>query len=460
MPRTGLQRGPGLAIELDSWQSYEPGDMIIGRVIRTEHLVSPDARLTVKLHGRAKSKMIVQHTQGKSVYRGRFTFFGPNDAAYTLFKGLVHIAPQGEPGSWNFAIAIPMRASAAALAASGKGDHSFIPLEQEVVDTKTLPGIFYCKGSNFWSSTTLFGYVEYYLEAELVWAVNGKQMSCKATLPLLMRHSSAATPLPEKTPTHRPFSVPLSVRSYRLLPGVQAADLSLGQKTRTAFGSSKVPAHSFAVQVECPIIIEIGKLVPFLIRVLPDMEKSSEALRNVPIQYRLASFDLTLKATTTVICAGTFTSHDQKSTEDYDFHIKSLFPRLANPILLPAKPEAASLNLGHYLQILLDETRASVLGQQTSVGFKTNVYSSFETYNIRHTHVLEWEFGIQVVGLDDVEYRKGEMQVTLVTVGEQQRTLDMKEDEMKKKYENLLEAAGLGLETLNATLEIVSALSG
>lgn len=60
MPQARLTVGPGLDIQLDNiGRPYQPGDVITGRVVRSSHVVSPRAIVTIQFFGRAKSKIVV-----------------------------------------------------------------------------------------------------------------------------------------------------------------------------------------------------------------------------------------------------------------------------------------------------------------------------------------------------------------------------------------------------------------
>ncbi len=462
MPRTGVRTGNDLAIELANWQSYEPGDVVIGTITRREQLVSPGARLIVRLQGRAKSKMIVKHQHGSSTYRGRFNFFDRNDTASTIFSGPLDIPP-GKARSWDFAITIPTSATAVTVMGDNKETHSYLSLKKEQIETRPLPDIFYYKGSNFWSSTTFFGYVEYYLEAELISTTDKKKITTVATLPLFIRKPSTAAPLSANEFSFHKSSSTFQARSYRLDPDMRAGDLSFTQKARTAFGSSKVPVLEYAVDVACPTKIQMGTPIPFQIRVLPNLDSSTKNLQNTPASFRLRSLSLTLKATTAVRCSGTFSSHDQDHTEEHNFQLKNIFARLSKPVTLPAQPGDEYLDVGTMLQVLLEERCASALGTQTSSEFQKRICPSFTTYNVKHTHQLKWEMDVQVVGVEEWEHVGGETDVVVVAPSQQQMKQEMEDlegTEKKKRYKELLEAAEIGIEGISLTMEIISAIAG
>ncbi|KAH8892778.1 hypothetical protein GQ53DRAFT_763904 [Thozetella sp. PMI_491] len=369
MPRTRRQEGPELAIELVNWQSYAPGDVIIGKVIRSQHLVSADARVTIRLYGRAKSKMTVKRQHGSSVYRGRFNFFNPEDTYFTIFSGPIHIPPSGEPQSWSFAMTIPTKIHAATIAADNNNkDHSYFSLEKENVEKQPLPDTFFYQGSDFLTSTKFHGFVEYYLEAQLVMKVNGKENIIMATLPLFIRTPGTKVPIGGKEFAYKPYHDSFTAKSKLLVPGAEPEKPTFKQKAQGVFSRGKIPKLDFLVQAAYPSKIQLGTPIPFPVRVVVDHEKTAEVLQNVPFMYKLVSINLILRSTTTVLCQGTLGSHDKRGEAEYNFGLDDFVSRVKHEIFLPEGGESESLDLGTMFQILLEETHASALGRYHGAG--------------------------------------------------------------------------------------------
>ncbi|KAH8890737.1 hypothetical protein GQ53DRAFT_765914 [Thozetella sp. PMI_491] len=108
----------------------------------------------------------------------------------------------------------------------------------------------------------------------------------------------------------------------------------------------------------------------------------------MPFTFMLKSFHFKLQATTTVLCRGTFSSYNQSRTEDYNFELDPVFRKLSQPVILPSAPGSEHMDVGTFLQIVLDETS--------------------------HTYRLRWELGIQGSGMDKWETMAGETEVEVI----------------------------------------------
>lgn len=72
------------------------------------------------------------------------------------------------------------------------------------------------------------------------------------------------------------------VSSYSLMPRMQGASLSLSQKARRLFHTSKIPSFSYNVTVEMPTIIRLENPtpIPVLIHPRPRWEQTSGIVRD------------------------------------------------------------------------------------------------------------------------------------------------------------------------------------
>lgn len=397
MPQTGLKATRELAIRLDdSLTSYCPGDTIIGAVVRNVHTVSTRAWVTIKLHGRAKSKITVHRSNGNGGsttkhYRGRFHFFTLDETRQMLFDGPVHIPPGGDPQVWSFALAIPRRPSPGAVKQGNSQDRSYLPLNDEAIATGSLPSSFTFDNQS-WRSN-FHGFVEYYLEA--VFRQENDSHLTTAILPIILRPDSIPYPLPTnlKSRIH-----PGHVKTHRLIPGMENAELSFHQKTQKFFGSSKVPQFSFTVYVDSPTVIQMQNdiPIPFKVRIVPNRERTSDIIADVPQTIMLTSLTMELKATTLVICDGTFSPHTASGTKEYNFAAKGTILGLRDRITVPSDLEAKALDVGAFVGLSLDTQCAKSRGKPLYQFGK--LYPSFITYNIKHSHQLSWELNLEVAG--------------------------------------------------------------
>ncbi|KKY31840.1 hypothetical protein UCDDA912_g08129 [Diaporthe ampelina] len=328
MPQAGRTTGPNLDIHLDSiGRPYQPGDVITGRVVRRAHVVSPQASVKIRLLGRAKCKIVVTRHNGnnttQSYYRSRYNFFdeGYLQTCQQLHSGPVHVPSPASPASWEFVIEIPTRPSPRAVVSEIKDPEScYLPLDTANVAEYPLPSSFATSGRRH--NTRFEAYVEYHLEATLQQQGSSRRTdTTTATLPIHIRAPPMPYPLADFDLRRR--SAQFAASSYRLVPGMEAAELTLKQKTKKFFGSSKVPTFGFTLQYDCPGVIQLGNPapVPFRVRVVPDGRRTSEVLQGVPQVVTLSSLELVLKADTSVIAPGTFGSHTGDDTVKHKINL-------------------------------------------------------------------------------------------------------------------------------------------
>ena len=276
--------------------------------------------------------------------------------------------------------------------AGNNQDYSYLPLNAEYIATSLLPSCFAFE--NLGWGPTFQGFVEYYLEAEFR-QENVTHLST-ATLPIVVLASSAPDPFKTfdlKTRTH-----PDCIKTQRLIPGMEDAELSFRQKTQKLFGSSKVPQFSFSVQVDCPTVIQMQNTIPipFKIRIIPDRRRTSDIIVDVPQTIVLTSLTMKLEATTSVICDGSFSPHTASGTQNHHFGDKGTVLGLRSPITIPSDPDAKALDVGAFLELSLHPQHASVRGK--SLHPFAQVYPSFITFNIKHSHRLRWDLILEMVG--------------------------------------------------------------
>ena len=397
MPRTCAKSTQELAIQLDDKPfSYCPGDVIIGGVVRKVHTVSTRAWVTITLHGRAKSKLTVRRNNGSGTtthhYRGRFNFFAPNETCQKIFDGPVHIPPGGDPNAWPFALTIPTRPSPLSVKAGNSQDRSYLPLNDEAIATSSLPSCFAFENQGW--GPTFHGFVEYYLEAEFR-QENGSHLST-ATLPIVVQ--AASTPYPFETFDLKARTYPGCIKTQRLIPGMEDAELSFRQKTQKLFGSSKVPQFSFSVQVDCPTVIQMQNPIPipFKIRIIPNRGQTSDIIVDIPQTIMLRSLTMELEATTSIICDGSFSSRTASGTQKQHFADKGTVLGLRSPIAIPSDSDAKAFDVGAFLELSLHPQYASVRGKPLHPF--AQIYPSFITYNIKHSHQLRWDLSLELAG--------------------------------------------------------------
>lgn len=416
MPQAGKDLGPNLSIELDdnNLASFGPGDIITGRVVRQAHIITPRAWTEISLFGRAKGKLVVNRGQsGYYFYRSRYSFFAHEDTAKRLHHGPIHIPPNGDPQSWQFAITIPTKMNPRAVCAGHEQRHSYLPLTSSTVEALPLPVPFRDTGSEW--NTRYEAFVEYYLEATFHYEHDGGAKFCTATLPLNV--GTAPGPLTQSGYDLRRWRPAGFVATPRLLPGMQDMDLTLRQRTQKLFGSASIPRLAYTLEVEGPSVLQLGHPgpIPFRVRVLPDVSRTTAAVADSknPPSFVLASLDVRLRAETSVIAPGGWGGlHTAADDRKFDFCLRAVPWRTAfggEALVLPSRADESPLDVGALIKLRLEAR-----GACTNVGdggFGSTLYPSFTMFNMKHSHWLRWEITLAVVG--ETSKHTGELAITV-----------------------------------------------
>ncbi|KAF7563651.1 hypothetical protein G7046_g436 [Stylonectria norvegica] len=375
MPQTTARSTPLLGIALqDGGASYAPGDTIHGYVYRKSPVVSPDASITISLYGRAKSKITVHRGNSTSTYRGRAPLVSERTTRQMIHRGPFHI-PSGDSGhKWSFSMVIPTH-----------GDRQLIP---ELSPSKrflpndrayALPSTFCASHSN------REGYVEYYLEAELLLTGKGTIDSQKATQPVTIRSL-----IPGPPRNHSELKVATSYHqaaSQLLEPGVTAADLTFSQKMKKAFNTSSVPTVNFRLEVGVPTVLQLNNPnhISFQVRAIPNWSLCSESIKNKPQVVTLQWLSMTLAAHTELkFDSGSYSHPRTRMSTTVDLSPGQIFQVLAKNGGIPFSADLPPVDIGELTNFTL--------------GYGRCEYPSFTTYNIEHTHVLKWQMRFGVAG--------------------------------------------------------------
>ncbi|KAH8897204.1 hypothetical protein GQ53DRAFT_837890 [Thozetella sp. PMI_491] len=423
MPQTVRKNGTSLAIQLvDMPAAYRAGDVILGKVVRRSHIVSPRGRISIKLLGRAKTRIRVRRGQNNHVtYRARYHFFDIRQTTEKLFDGPLHIPPHGEPGEWSFAIAIPEHANSRSVAMNNVQEHTYLSLKPEDIATHPLPATFLLR-SDGWG-TDYEGFVEYWLEAEML--VEGeKNQSVTAVLPITLETRSTLTPVANFALKLRTYSA--AVSTQRMIPGMEDADLTFKQKAQKFFGSSKVPHFHWKTNVQLPSVIQLEHPdpIPILIRAKPSPDLSSDIIRDVSQVITIESMALQLKCYSTVMCPGNWSTvpHTEEQHSEHDLGLQSVLLALKRqgPVVVPQSADGEYLNLGEHMELKLDARSVYAFGQPTRKFALAPLQPSFKTYNIRRSYKLKWNIGLAVAG--ETHTVRGEQEVQILGPSEEQQT--------------------------------------
>lgn len=401
MPRTQNIGSHLLQIDVaspPSW-TFAAGDTIIGTVIRRSPIVTPEATVTLTLIGRVKTKITVKRNSGNGSrtdhYRGRWFLVG-SEKSQVLHRGPLHLAQGQNSGnvhlSWSFSITIPTR-PADSLARSNPGARTYLPLNN--IADHPLPGTFYSSRDGW--GTRSEGFVEYYLESVLRYGRGGSYETCKATFPVSLQHPSSGPKSPSAELQRCTFQH--TVRTQRLLPGMEHAELTFKQKTQKIFQSSKVPTFGYSIAVLCPRVIQLESPspIPLVIHFYPNTGATSADIQDTPQQIRLNWVRMILKSMTSVLAPGNFnasSTHNDNHSRDYDLGLSAIFSRLENPIVFESAKGNQQVDVGTLLQLVLHSSGLQAGNRRLPAG--PAIHPDFATYNIKHWHSLEWELSFTV----------------------------------------------------------------
>lgn len=405
MPRTTETGNAALQIELASppgW-TFTPGDTVIGTVLRTSPILTPDATVRLALVGRVKTKITTRASSSRSKYRARWLMLG-STTAQILFWGPLHLGAEsdGQGLSWSFSLDVPLRPAESAMG----GYHSeegFLPLDKDGISQHTLPGSFFSQNRGWRTSSE--GFVEYFLEAWLRYHHRGGQFEVhKATCPVTIKPYPPVV-IPSNDIIQR-REIPRTIRSQRLLPGMECADLTLKQKAQRLLGSSKVPEVHCVVEISWPRIIQLGSLVPIplTLDIIPQPEKTSESIRDIGLVFRVNWVSMVLKSTTTVLTPGDMrrllTEDDSHSVYHY-LNLENEFQDLESPMEFSAEEvkepgEKNPVDLGKLFNLFLHSHGLSA-GDRLLASVPP-IQPDIFTYNLRHSHLLKLAVSLTIAG--------------------------------------------------------------
>lgn len=405
MPRTTETGNAALQIELASppgW-TFTPGDTVIGTVLRTAPILTPDATVRLALVGRVKTKITTTGSSSRSKYRARWLMLG-STTAQILFRGPLHLGAEskGEGLSWSFSLSVPLRPAETAMG----GYHSeegFLPLDKDGISQHTLPGSFFSQNLGWRMSSE--GFVEYFLEAWLRYHHRGGQFEVhRATCPVTIRPYPPVVIPSNDIIQHR--EIPRTIRSQRLLPGMECADLTLKQKAQRFLGSSKVPEVHGVVEISWPRIIQLGSLVPIplTLNIIPQPEKTSESIRDIGLVFRVNWVSMVLKSTTTVLTPGDMrrllTEDDSHAIYHY-LNLENEFQDLETPLEFSAEEVKETgkknpVDLGEMFNLSLHSHGLSA-GDRLLASVPT-IQPDIFTYNLRHSHLLKLAVSLTIAG--------------------------------------------------------------
>ncbi|KAK0657866.1 hypothetical protein B0T16DRAFT_453287 [Cercophora newfieldiana] len=401
MPRRWSRNGPALSIQLDSSGPFNPGDTITGRVTRQLPLDTSRACLTISLRGRDKVKLTLQEFLAFNPFRARANLLG-DDLHHTIYDGPLHIPSPSNPGevffSCPFAITLP---------------------HCDALQGNPLPFTFYSRTRS--AASTLRAFVDYWLEASLSNRASPSSREI-AIHPITVRHHALPIVIhPPDVSLHR-WTCTKTVRSQSLLPGQTHPRLFLADKLTKTLCGGQLPHYTFGVEVVCPKTVQLGSPnpMPLYVRTAPFHELSSDVLAQRSRLVELRGVKVSLVARTTANLQGVVSGSGKRKMlcRDEEVLRAKWSPKEREALWLPSDAEEAALDVGTLLMGVrfgeqgvwyVKEGRGRASFEKALV---ERAYPDFETYNIRHRHLVRWDMELRVA-MEDVRVR-GEQLVTVL----------------------------------------------
>jgi hypothetical protein len=371
MPQTPVKKGPELTIHLDRPDStYIPGEVITGQISRKTHIVAASATASISLHARSKSRMVARRGHLTSTYRGRFDLVQSTEYSKAIFEGPLHIAENDTEQSWTFSISLPNNIDGSALQPLAGPDQTYLTAD---VSEQPLPPTFLIERYDYMSGMSAF--VEYYLQADLKTTSRGSG-TVEAILPFRM----------------------LYVNPVPLMNEIERYTTS---HTLAIQGHNPMVA-SVEVQTPTTLQIEGPNPISFLVLAVPpdaiDLEKQKPGLPSIQI----TRIFMNVVAKTEIKCPKGKNVHETDCQARITLHAEDGFNQYDNDLYIPWKTPATE---GQHLQ---GSGSPSEMGpsEGLDIGAKLglrlqrsrDLYPSFQTFNISHTHRLQWKMTVEVAG--------------------------------------------------------------
>ncbi|KAJ5915850.1 hypothetical protein N7454_010991 [Penicillium verhagenii] len=390
--------------------AYSPGDTIIGNLVRKKPIVTPAASIKLYFFGRVKVKITERRTgtdePSESIYRDDRQLIASNET--NVFKGPLHLAEWGDdPLSWPISVDIPRQAMKPYGHGQDNWQSSFLPMGVEVPAAdptkRLLPGSFYSSNN----SRSSYELVEYYLKAEMRYEFGGHHKSHEAIFPIILRHQP-----PETISAPRMFKQIQQISTYRLLPGMEDAELSFKQHAKQMFFSSKVPRLRYELLFTVPTSIRLNDPTPFSLQleIIPDLDETSASINDFAQNLRIVGLEFHMHLKTQSQAPSTFLGsiHRHEHKDDLSIDFKRSLADLEHPLVLTTGEKRVPVDLGNIFQLSFHGW--GVKAGNRKIGWdmwrNTQLQPSFITYSIRHSHTMDWKITFEIAG-EKIKHRFG-----------------------------------------------------
>jgi hypothetical protein len=258
--------------------------------------------------------------------------------------------------------------------------------------------------------------IEYYLQAKLHYTRGGVGQSFTATHPITVRHQVQETSL---LYSMQQKIMKSKIRTPRLMPGMETADLSAKQKMRRFFGSSKVPEFQCQLELSFPRAIQLGgpSPIPLILNITPLDETTSECIRGVTRQVQINWIKMVIYNKSSMLTPSRFAGTQSISThsrQEYSsavsLRLESVFQNLESPcVTCTGKDNSQPLNFGNMFQLVLNPDGLAYGGKL--IQRVPPIYPDFTTYAIKHSHSVTWTVCLTVAGETQTVETIGEVKI-------------------------------------------------
>ncbi|KAF4964253.1 hypothetical protein FSARC_7807 [Fusarium sarcochroum] len=372
MPQAVAKNGHQLAIRLDrADHTYAPGETLTGHVCRKSDIVTPKATICISLHARSKSRMVSRRGHLTSTHRGRFDLVKSTDYSQTIFDGPLHITINDNEQIWAFSITLPTHVDLSTLRSMTDQNQSYVSTNARDASDYRLPPTFLIERYEYMSGMSAF--VEYYLQAELKVSSRGSTNTTDAILPFKMLHLN---PEPSR---NRP--------SLHLL--------------QHHISTQSDPNLEFDIQIQIPTVLQIDNPDPLHLTVLA-IPSATNYLQYLSRKICITRIFLNVIARTEIKCPTRKAVRQADNETRINLHAEDAHRKYGEELYVPWKrlttEEQASQNSFRTSdmesQVPLD------IGKKIGilVERRQDLYATFTTFNIQHTHHLKWEMTVQIEG--------------------------------------------------------------
>ncbi|KAJ9654208.1 hypothetical protein H2198_006724 [Neophaeococcomyces mojaviensis] len=404
-----------LTIEINEERlSYYPGDQLQGHLQLRLTKDSPIGKVSVRLSGCTKWKIVQSNGQSTSTFRGRAELFSDERILHDD-----HYKHKCSVIKWPFEFRIPDVVNLSNVGTKWNRRDGFLTTDDK--QAHPLPPSF--KFADSRTGKRWHAFTAYVIEATVIEPEDRKILK-----PKTKRLVKAIRVLPRPTPESIDVNDPrqrrgsletFTIRTLRLLPE-HAKSLSIMQRTKSLSSPANLPRFTFDIDVSYPSIIQAyhPTVLPFVVaasaRTDADLTTIQPDMRSF---YRYPSLmvrhlKLSLQANTDCRCPSILsdtyagTVHDITLVDRHFSHMPLMVRSLAWDQKNEREDDTPSfINFGKECNIVVtrdsrDHSKNGKMAKSTqeSPPVQTFISPSFTTYNISRRYYLAWSVEFECAG--------------------------------------------------------------